>query len=852
MNNGVIASDPKNSCWVFASAGSGKTKILVDRVVRLLLADVSPNKIFCLTFTKAAAAEMQERINSRLAELVLVSDEELQKKLQELSGKFPSADLLKKARTLFVKILDDEARVKVQTIHAFCQTLIKIFPFESQVKPSFEILEDSREKLLMQQAQKEVLRNALEDEALRNLVVRINANLHDESLSDLLSGLLDKKEKLDFEVTEIYEKLSLSPQDNEQEIFQKFLQKLNHAENLQLALDLENSKLATNQEIANKIRIFCNEPKLENFSTYQSAFFTDKNEPRKIRGKTAESLMDIALKQCDLISQFSDKINSLNLANDTALLLEFTNYVLASYAKLKQQRALLDYNDLIIETNRLLANPDFSDWVKMKMDGSFDHILIDESQDTNRQQWSIIKALCEDFFSGLSLSNQQRSIFIVGDEKQSIFSFQGAEPDISSEIFSYFKNKFGDQFKKIELHHSFRSRAEILAAVDKVFLDPERKAAISKASEFSGHLVTREGKGLVEIWPKAKKEIEKQETSYEWQINYQKTENSEQEILAEIISKKITIWAQERQVNYGDVMILLRTRTNGFFDELVKSFHRHQIPFTSISRVRFSKSLLIQDLLAAARFVLLPQDDLNLACLLKSPIFDFSEDEVLKICLKKNADETTIYKALIGSTTREKLEELIAKSQQVNCFEFFYFILYEQNQRQNFLSYFGYESLEMLDKFIISVSNFCQNSSPNLQKFLEFVEEVDPEISLSAVETNRVRISTIHGAKGLQAKIVVLPDCSYDLRRSPSAKEKILWIDGLPIWCAKKSYENKLIRAHREVRLKEIAEESLRLLYVGMTRAEDELYISGFGNSTDPDSWYEILSTLILPKETNL
>ena len=852
MNNGVIASDPKNSCWVFASAGSGKTKILVDRVVRLLLADVSPNKIFCLTFTKAAAAEMQERINSRLAELVLVSDEELQKKLQELSEKFPSTDLLKKARTLFVKILDDEARVKVQTIHAFCQTLIKIFPFESQVKPSFEILEESREKLLMQQAQKEVLRNALEDEALRNLVVRINANLHDESLSDLLSGLLDKKEKLDFKVTEIYEKLSLSPQDNEQEIFQKFLQKLNHAENLQLALDLENSKLATNQEIANKIRIFCNEPKLENFSTYQSAFFTDKNEPRKIRGKTAENLMDIALKQCDLISQFSDKINSLNLANDTALLLEFTNYVLASYAKLKQQRALLDYNDLIIETNRLLANPDFSDWVKMKMDGSFDHILIDESQDTNRQQWSIIKALCEDFFSGLSLSNQQRSIFIVGDEKQSIFSFQGAEPDISSEIFSYFKNKFGDQFKKIELHHSFRSRAEILAAVDKVFLDPERKAAISKASEFSGHLVTREGKGLVEIWPKAKKEIEKQETSYEWQINYQKTEQSEQEILAEIISKKITIWAQDRQVNYGDVMILLRTRTNGFFDELVKSFHRHQIPFTSISRVRFSKSLLIQDLLAAARFVLLPQDDLNLACLLKSPIFDFSEDELLKICLKKNADEITIYKALIGSTTREKLEELIAKSQQVNCFEFFYFILYEQNHRQNFLSYFGHESLEMLDKFIISVSNFCENSSPNLQKFLEFVEEVDPEISLSAVETNRVRISTIHGAKGLQAKIVLLPDCSYDLRRSPSAKEKILWIDGLPIWCAKKSYENKLIRAHREVRLKEIAEESLRLLYVGMTRAEDELYISGFGNSTDPDSWYEILSTLILPKETNL
>ncbi len=793
MSNGVIASDPKNSCWVFASAGSGKTKILVDRVVRLLLDGVSPNKILCLTFTKVGAAEMQQRINSRLAELVLVSDGELLEKLRELNGKSPSADLLKKARTLFAKILDSEARIKVQTIHAFCQTLIKIFPFEAKVKPSFEVLEEVQERLLLERAQKETIR----DESVSDLVKEISGKLHDESLSDLLETLLDKKEKLRFEFKEL---------GDPQEIFQKFLNKLNREENLQLAFDLENSGLATNEKIAIKVRKFFNEPKLGNFSTYQSAFFTDKNEPRKIPGKNLGSLVAVVEKQCALIEEFSEEINTLNIEKDTDLLLRFTQCVLQNYSKLKEQQGFLDYNDLIIETNRLLANPDFSDWVKMKMDGSFDHILIDESQDTNRQQWSIIKALCEDFFSGLSLSNHQRSIFIVGDEKQSIFSFQGAEPDISSEIFSYFRNKFGDQFKKIELHDSYRSKAEVLAAVDKVFSNPQRKAAISKESEFSGHRATRSGKGLVKIWPK--------------------------ETDSEILVKKISEWIADK--NFGDVMILLRTRTNGLLDELVKVFNRQKIPFTSISRVKFSESLVVQDLLAAARFVLLPQDDLNLACLLKSPLFNFSEEDLLKICVKKNSEETTIYKALEGSEVRKKLDELIAQSKQLNCFEFFYSL---SNPTR--------ESAEILNKFLSITFNFCQNYLPNLQKFLEFVEKIDPEISLSEVEDGRVRISTIHGAKGLQAKIVLIPDCAYDLRRSPSTKEKILWIDGSPIWCARKSYENQLVKIYREKRFKEISDESLRLLYVAMTRAEDELHIAGFGNSTDSQSWYEIINGTI-------
>jgi ATP-dependent helicase/nuclease subunit A len=794
----IIASDPKNSCWVFASAGSGKTKILVDRIVRLLLGDVAPNKILCVTFTKVAAAEMQQRINARLAELVLVDDVTLRQKLYDLSGKSPSDELIKKARILFAKILDSESRIKVQTIHSFCQGLMKIFPFEAGIKPSFEVMEESSERLLLERAQKETIR----DKKNAEIVKQISAKLDEGSLADLLSTVLGKKEKLNFDPSEIFEKLEVSPGDNVQKIFDEFLDKISREENLDLALSLDNSGSSRNEDSAIKIRKFFREKKLENFSDLKSAFFTNENKPKKIYGKNSQDLEIIAQKQREIINRFDEKLNSLMIANDSILLIKFAQEVLRNYSKLKSQSAFLDYNDLIIETNKLLANPDFAEWVKMKMDGSFDHILIDESQDTNRHQWSIIKALCEDFFSGLSLSAKQRSIFVVGDEKQSIFSFQGAEPDISEEIFGYFTDKFGDQFKKIELHDSYRSKADVLSAVDKVFLDPKRKTSISKVSDFDGHRATREGKGSVEIW--------------------------EKESDVENLVKKITDWVKNK--NPGDVMILLRNRTNGLFGGLVKSFQQNKIPFTSIVKSKFSEVLVVQDLLAAAKFVLLPQDDLNLACLLKSPFFDFSESDLIEICEKKNRDQSTIYKALEGSDVRKKLDELITKSKEFNCFEFFYSLSYPDS-----------EGAPILNKFLSIVFNFCQNSSPNLQKFLEFVEKIDPEISFLESEEEMVKISTIHRAKGLQAKIVLIPDCVYESKRSPSTKEKIFWIDDLPIWCARKSLENRLVRDHRENRLKEIFDEQLRLLYVAMTRAEDELYITGFGNSKDPDSWYEIL-----------
>ncbi len=838
------ASDPENSCWVFASAGSGKTKILTDRVLRLLLNDVKPNKILCLTFTKSGAAEMQQRINSRLASWVLKNEKELEKELQELGGQPTNREEIKKARTLFGKILDDENKIKIQTIHAFCQTFIKIFPFEAGISPNFEIIEEKQEKFLIKQAQKEIFKQAHHDLELKNLISKINSRLSEESFGELLSQLLNKKNYLEVNKEKIFKFFNIT-EKSEDEICHNFYQEISQAELLQLLLALENSGKRDFESYL-KIKKFLQNPTAKNFYFYKSAFFTKENEERKFTKKILENidLEIIRKKLCEEIADFSDQLFSLTICHDTSYLLDVARKILQEYSKLKKQNSFLDYDDLINLTNKLLENPEHRDWIKLKMDGSFDDILIDESQDTNHQQWNIVKALCEDFFSGFSASKENRSIFIVGDEKQSIYSFQGAEPNISEEIFSYFQEKLHNKLRKIELNNSFRSLSEVLNAVDKVFAEENRKKSISKISIFQDHKPIREGLGKVEIWPQF---FDEKEKITPWQIdfNIEKKPNGK-EILAEIIAKKIKSRVNNKEVlpgrkdplRYSDFMVLLRNRTNGFDKSLINFFHKYQIPFSSLSKIKFSDNLMIQDLLAAAKFALLQEDDLNLACLLKSPFFAISEEKLLEICLIKNRDKTSVYKAL---GKNELLEEIITNARNLNAFEFFYNLLEKNNNRQKIIAYFGIESAEILDKFCLAVLEFCNNFSPNLQRFLDFVEKFDFEISLSGAEEDAVKIATVHAAKGLQAPVVLMPDCCYNFSQMPSTKEKIIWLENFPVYLASKSKQNKILEKYQNEKLLQAKDEYLRLLYVAMTRAEDELYISGFGNSDDKDSWYQII-----------
>lgn len=856
-----IASNPKNSAWVSASAGSGKTTILTNRVLRLLLSGVSPNKILCLTFTNAAAGEMEKRINETLSNWIICDEKSLKEKLTQIIGNTPNSDEIAKARSLLIKILDSDIKIKVQTIHSFCQSLIRIFPFEANVKPSFDLLDENGEKLLLKEAQQQVKNLAENNAEIYQIISQINSKLQEESLSDLITKLLSKKEDLIFLkeeffgvpeiISTIYKKFSVLESDNETSLTEEFLTKINQKDLEKLASHLVEMKQKTNVQFGKQIQDFLRNFSTHNLALYQDSFLTSSEKSlRKFYEKLDDELLQIAQNQYQLITEFSEKINSLKIASDSALLLKLCYLILENYSALKKQRALLDYDDLIIETNHLLQNPDHSNFVKMKMDSGFDHILVDESQDTNSKQWLIIKALSEDFFSGLSSSNKERSIFIVGDEKQSIFSFQGADINLGREVFSHFKNRIGNNLKEIQLNTSYRSGKEILEAVDLIFSDKTRQNAITKLGKFEPHKSAKNSESLVEIWPQIiNKKEDKPKKNYEWKLHFLE-ENQEKEAgqMAKIIATKINNWvldqrkitAKNRAVKYGDIMILLRNRGE-FSKQLIKYFHQFNIPFSSISKLKFSESLMLQDLLALAKFALLKEDNLNLTHLLKSPFFLVSEDDLLHFCEKKNRDKLSLYDAIFDESIKSQLDEIITKSQELDCFEFFHFFLRKENFDKNFISYFGSQSLQIIDRFFEIVLNFSKNSSPNLQKFLEFIEIVDPQIALNETTQNSVKITTIHSAKGLQSSIVIMPDCCFNLRKIPSNTDVIFWVDELPIWCARKNYENQIIKNYREKRFNEINEEYLRLLYVGITRPEDELYIGGFGSDNSSDSWYEII-----------
>ena len=889
------ASDPQNNVWVFASAGSGKTKILSDRVLKLLLEGVNPNKILCLTFTKAGASEMQERIDNELSNWVTIHQDELIKKLEDFAI-IPTEKIIKKARTLFAENLDSENKISIQTIHSFCQTILKIFPLEAKVPLNFELIQENQSKFLLQKARQEVFKNAQNDQKLQKIIAEIFYQTNEGNLEELINSLISKKDKID-DLQNIFGDLDLSiiylrklveldeRFTKSEDIIEEFNLKIDKQNLRKLCFDLEYSG-KNNQEIKFKIEKFLENPNLQNFNIFCSAFLTQKQTPRKISGTANDSARN-KIRLCDLyevltndtiklIQKYQQDLYSLEVVRNTHNLLYFVDIIIKVYNKLKLNSSLLDYHDLILKTASLLDNPDYKDWIKLKMDGNFDHILIDESQDTNIQQWQIIIALCEDFFSGYSKSTLSRSIFIVGDEKQSIYSFQGSQPDISSKIYNYFSNKLGDKLKKIELNNSFRSTKNILDFVDKIFCQEQYGKAICKISDYKKHFPIRLGHSHIEFWENINHKNINENNLRTLKNNFSnhknfipnnfdinsvnETQNQEYEfndayILAEIIAKKIYYWVQDKRiisgkntsVNFGDIMILLRKRITLFPPLLSQALHRYNIPFSSTQNINFTESLIIQDLLSVAKFVCLKEDDFNLVHLLKSPFFNFDEDQIFSICQIKNQHKISVFEALKNNNIYEHINSIIDFSKKLTVYEFYYFLINQQNFRKNFISRFGFKSIEVLDKFLLKITDFSKKTTFDLQLFLELIEKIDPQIKLDSFLEDAVKITTIHSAKGLESPIIIIPDCNIN----PFGKDNnILWSDkdeiSFPIWCANlnNNFHDPLHKIKNNEKLLSY-EENLRLLYVALTRAKDEIYIASYGSKNFDKSWYNLFCNLV-------
>ena len=392
------AANPFISAWVSASAGSGKTKVLTDRVLRLLLVGNAPETILCLTFTKAAAAEMSNRLSKTLRDWLSLDTPSLMNKLMKLTGQTSEelTDKIDFARTLFAKVLDTKGGMKIMTIHSFCQNILKRFPLEAGISPSFEIAEPVMASELLNTAIKKTLQNPIYSNEMHIL----SAYLEEADLLELLSNirkdqtslqqLLDKHLSLSSLKIKIYESLGVSSEQTEQYWIEKVYQG-------------------------------------DDFESFKRIYLTQKDEPKKnIKNKGTEK----EIKTQEALLEVVDKIKALKTAQATGAFLTIAFEVLRIFDELKENAGVLDYTDLILKTRSLLEEKDMASWVLYKLDGGIDHILLDEAQDTSPEQWAIIRAICEEFFAGEGRkADKIRTMFAVGDKKQSIYRFQGADAD---------------------------------------------------------------------------------------------------------------------------------------------------------------------------------------------------------------------------------------------------------------------------------------------------------------------------------------------------------------------------------------------------------------------------------------
>ena len=592
------------------------------------------------------------------------------------------------------------------------------------------------------------------------------------------------------------------------------------------------------------------------YEALKKIFLTEKNTSKQKGTKNSKAYNPLIEEQAkilaDKIYDTMQKIVRQKLFFSSQAIFGLAHELFAKYAEYKKERTKLDFNDLIYATDKLLSNSESTNWVLYKLDGGIDHILVDEAQDTSPEQWNIIKALSEEFFAGSGAKKEKCTLFVVGDRKQSIFSFQGADPTKMEEMADYFSQKAGGGFSKINLDVSFRSTAAVLEVVNKVFSLPEASAGVAPKGEKVKHLPYRLGEfGKVEIWPllvkeKSPKNTDDAEKTY---LKPQKQPSLKYQLAQRIVAKikELMLKSQNtpRPLHYGDFMVLVQKRAH-FIDEFIRACKEGNVNVSGADRLQLFEQIAVQDLISLARFLLLPNDDLSLAEVLKSPLFNLNDDDLFKLCYNRGGANLW---SKLGDFAQyrpiyEQLQLLCNQVDFIRPYELFNFILTKMQGRKKFILRMGYEVEDALDEFINQVINFEKDHIPSLQNFVEWVETHELEIKRESKqnELDAVRLMTVHGSKGLQAKIVFLPDTNVS--NNVINKQKVLIDEKTDLAyfpLGKQYYEENTLNLNNLIAQKE-EQERRRLLYVALTRAEDELYICGYGGSdkgANKDSWYE-------------
>jgi ATP-dependent helicase/nuclease subunit A len=847
----ISAADPARNTWLSANAGSGKTRVLTDRVARLLLSGVEPQRILCLTYTKAAASEMQNRLFKRLGEWAMKPEPALCTALAELGEGDLSPDRLSRARQLFARAIESPGGLRIQTIHSFCASLLRRFPLEAGVPPGFAEMDDRSARAMRAEIVEELA------DGPKSAVVRRLAEVQNgEDFVGLVEQIARHRAAFRDPLTRA-EALRLFdlPPDVSDDHFVKIA--FRGAEDWLIAqcLPVFRAGSKTMQDLAVALAgIRADAPGRADLDVLYDQLLKADGAPNfnKVPTTKARTALGTLAQEFD---DFMERVAearaaelALAAAEKTLALHGFAAAFLPVYADRKAARGLLDFDDLIAWAKDLLTDPGLAAWVLYRLDGSIDHILVDEAQDTSPEQWQLIEALAAELIAGEGANPWPRSLFVVGDKKQSIYSFQGADVAAFDRMRGHFGSRLagGPGLEEGALEHSFRSSRAVLDVVDATFTEAQHQA-LGGASH---HLAFNEGlAGRVDVWPVI--EAEATEEPGPW---FDPIDRKHPEDPTVVLARQISEWIRDRvakgeqiptkagprPIHFGDFLILVQRRSD-LFREIIRACKALDLPIAGADRLKLGGELAVKDLAALLSFLDTPEDDLALAAVLRSPLCGWTEAELFRLAHPRTG---YLWEALRDHPGHEAtlafLNDMRGQADFLRPYDLLERVLHRHDGRRRLVGRLGIEAEDGIDELLSQALAYEATEVPSLTGFLAWMETDDVEVKRQLDgEGQQIRVMTVHGAKGLEAEIVILPDTCD---RKPQDRDQIYRLpDGPPVWKVAAAESPPLIATERAARQARDAAERLRLLYVAMTRARCWLVVAGAGKTTQDGAWMNLV-----------
>ncbi|KQN08571.1 DNA helicase UvrD [Sphingobium sp. Leaf26] len=853
------AAAPDAHVWLSASAGTGKTHVLTARVFRLLLQGVKPENILCLTFTKAGAAEMADRIHDRLAAWVQMDEPDLFNDLEAL-GEESGPEQRDYARRLFAEVLESTGGgLPIQTIHGFCQQLLTAFPLEAELTPGFRPLDQREQSSLARQTLADMVVRAHDqgDEAVIGALQALSLRLGEGGAAQFLLRCAAKGEALDALPDAIGPELNAQMELPEGDVDQWLAGQCSDAMFDMRTLDgivRANVEWGKTRALERCDRIAAwrgLDPagRAATLADLHRAWAKADGDFLDSKGYVppVDGYAEMAMR---LYERCGALIATKLRADYAALLAQALHAGRAyarDYAQAKRLAGAVDFDDLIARTASLLEQSGIAEWIRYKLDQRIDHILVDEAQDTNVRQWTIVAALTAEFFAGEGAKGDKvRTVFAVGDFKQAIFGFQGTSPAefrAARIAFSRYAHEAGHDFFDLSLDRSFRSTPAVLDVVDRTISTLRAERLGMEAGEVR-HVSANRHPGEVQLWkPVVANLSEDAEGEEDWAADQERT-------LATRIARQIRQWIDDglmlesrgRPVRAGDIMILVRRRSE-LARLIVARLYEEKVAVAGIDRLRLNSPLAVRDLLAALRFAVQPEDELNLAALLVSPLIGWTQDELMTRLIGRKAGLWRHLNRTLDDALLQPLRELLAVADFTTPYRYLEAILSgPMDGRRRLVERLGSEAADPIEELLNAALAFESDDHPSLQRFIDWFDRGEVEIVRdAAAQGDNLRLLTVHGAKGLQAPIVILADACLDPDAGNRA-DSLVW-NGLPILAPRKPERQGPIGAVAEAAAQVEKEEHWRLLYVALTRAEERLIVAGSlgpraKGEVKSESWY--------------